>query len=235
MQIKNQCSIYIKFGSRKIKLPVNPEELEIQHPTNHKKYDVLGKGEIIVPGEPSLKVVSWESLFPDPSGGILLNSGAKEPEDYVKLFEKALAKKQICRLIITRSGLYDTNMRCVVSDFSTTDKGGEPEDMYYSVELTEYRNYEPKTVSVMTISEGTSSESGQVAPEQERPVEAPVLRVGAAVIANGRYWYDSYGSKSFGTANNLSTTITRIANGNSYPIHIGHYGWLREDQLQIVG
>jgi hypothetical protein len=126
-------------------------------------------------------------------------------------------------------------MRCVVSDFSTTDKGGEPEDIYYSVELTEYRNYEPKTVSVITVSEGVSSESGQVETEQGRPIEAPVLRVGAAVIANGRYWYDSYGSKPFGTANNLNTTITRIASGNSYPIHIGHYGWLREDQLQIIG
>ena len=235
MQIKNQCSIYIKFGSKKIKLPVNPEELEIQHSTSHKKYDVLGKGEIVIPGEPSLKMVSWESLFPSSNGGILLNSGSKEPEYYVKLFERALTRKQICRLIITRSGLYDTNMRCIVSDFTTTDKGGEPEDVYYSVGLTEYRNYEPKTVSVMTISDGVSSESGQVEGEQERPVEVTVLRVGATVIANGRYWYDSYGSKPFGTANNLNTTITRIASGNAYPIHIGHYGWLREDQLQIIG
>ena len=44
MRIKNGCCIYIKFGSKKIKLPVNPEELEIEYPTNHQTYDVLGKG-----------------------------------------------------------------------------------------------------------------------------------------------------------------------------------------------
>ena len=66
MRVKNSCSIYIKFLNKKIKLPVNPEELEIGYPTSHKTYDVLGKGEIVVPGNPSLKVVSWESFFPDP-------------------------------------------------------------------------------------------------------------------------------------------------------------------------
>ena len=55
MRIKNGCCIYIKFGSKKIKLPVNPEELEIEYPTNHQTYDVLGKGEIIVPRKPSLR------------------------------------------------------------------------------------------------------------------------------------------------------------------------------------
>lgn len=62
-KIKNGCSIYIKFGSRKVKLPVNPEEIEIKYPTDHKTYSVIGIGEIVVPRNPSLKVVSWESFF----------------------------------------------------------------------------------------------------------------------------------------------------------------------------
>lgn len=236
MRIKNGCCIYIKFGSKKIKLPVNPEELEIEYPTNHQTYDVLGKGEIIVPRKPSLQVVSWESFFPDPDGETFVNNGARQPEFYVKLFEKALKMKQKCRLIIARSGLYDTNIRCIVSDFKTTDKGGEPEDIYYSLELTEYRSYEPKTISVVvTPEESAADPEARAAMEQTRPVEAPVLRVGASVIANGKYWYDSYGGKPFGTANNLSTTVTRIVSGNPYPVCIGHYGWLQESQLQITG
>ena len=43
-KLDNACSIYVKFGSKKIKIPVNPEELEIQYPTDHKTYDVLGEG-----------------------------------------------------------------------------------------------------------------------------------------------------------------------------------------------
>lgn len=232
MKIPNDCSIYMKLGGRKIKLPVNPEELEIQHPTNHKTYDVLGKGEILVPERPSLKVVSWESLFPDPDGEAFVASRAKSPGYYAKLFEKALKNKQKCRLIIARSGSYDTNILCILSDFKTIDKGGEPGDIYYSVELTEYRDYGPKLLSVIVPS---AEPEAQAAVEQTRPVETPVLRVGAPVIANGKYWYDSYGGKPFGTANNLSTTVTRIVSGNPYPVCIGHYGWLMEDQLQITG
>ena len=48
-------SIYLTFGKKKIRIPVNPEELEIQYPTGHKTYDVLGIGQVVVPKRPSLK------------------------------------------------------------------------------------------------------------------------------------------------------------------------------------
>lgn len=70
-----------------------------------------------------------------------MNNRSKKPKDYVKQIENALKNQQKCRLIISRSGLYDTNMRCVVSEFETKDKGGEPRDMHYSITLKEYKNY----------------------------------------------------------------------------------------------
>ncbi len=230
--LKNSCSIYLKFGSR-AKLPVNPEELSIQRPTDNKTYDVLGVGQIIVPKKPALKVISWEGFFPGNLGAPYVNSGAKSPKYYVSLLEKAMKRKQVGRLIISRSGLFDTNMKCIVSSFETKDKGGEPEDIYYSVELQEYRAYAPETVSVVTApAAGTAA--AEAAAETPRPVETPVLRVGAAVIVNGDYCYDSFGSKPHGVASNLSTTVTRIVQ-NPYPVHVGHYGWVQESQLQIVG
>ena len=116
-KLKNRCSIYLVFAGKKVKLPVNPEEIETKHPTNHKTYDVIGVGEIVVPRKPSLKEVSWESFFPGDRSAVYVNSGAKAPSYYLKYFENALKKKQICRLIITRSGGYDTNMKCIVSNF----------------------------------------------------------------------------------------------------------------------
>ena len=233
-KIKNRCSIYIKFGGKKVKIPVNPEEIEIEYPTDNKTYNVLGKGEIVVPRKPSLKVVSWDSFFPS-GNDPYINSGAKDPENYERLFSKAMKNKTVCRLIISRSGLYDTNMQCIVSSFKTTDKGGEPRDIYYSVELMEYRSYDPETVSIVTTPAESTGEAAEVTADAERAVETPVVRVGATVIANGKYWYDSTGSSPYGTANNISTTITRIVDGAAYPIHIGSYGWVQESQLQITG
>ena len=231
-RIRTRCSIYIKFGKRAIKFPVTPEEIEVDYPTDHKTHHVIGLGEVAVPIEPSLRVVAWKSLFPGDTSAPYTNEGTKEPNYYIALIEKAMKNRQICRLIISRSGSYDTNMRCIVSSFKTTDKGGEPEDIYYSLELKEYRNYAPTTVSFASASD---SELQAVSEETQRQVETPVLRVGAEVIVTGKYWYDSYGSKPFGTANSLRTTVTRIVSGNQYPIHVGRYGWVQENQLQIVG
>lgn len=234
-RVKNGMSIYLQFGS-KLKIPVNPEQIEIKRPGNNKEYDVLGLGQIVVPRKPKLMTVSWESFFPADSGDPYTYSSAKSPQTYVKRIEQAMKSKQVGRLIITRSELYDTNMRCIIADFETTDKGGEPGEIYYSIELQEYKSYAPSTVSIVTTPATGQTESAvEASAEAERPVETPVLRVGATVIVNGAYCYDSYGSKPHGTANNLTTTITRIVSGNPYPIHVGSRGWVQESQIQITG
>lgn len=233
-KVSPSAKIYLKFGSTKMIIPVNPEEITIKHPTDNKEYDVIGLGQIVVQRKPSLKEVSWEGFFPARTSDPYVNSGADSPDDYVKKIQSALKSKQKIRLIITRSKLYDTNMRCIVSDFETTDKGGEPGDMYYSITLQEYKDFSPQTVTIITQSQ-TPEQQPEATTTEERPVETPVLRVGATVIANGKYWYDSYGAKPYGTANNLQTTVTRIVEGNPYPVLIGSYGWVQADQLQIVG
>lgn len=234
MKVRSGTEIYLQFGSR-FRLPVNPEEIEIEHPSDNKDYDVLGIGQIVVQRKPALKEVSWEGFFPSSTDDPYVIDGALSPETYVERIKRAMERQIKGRLIITRSGLFDTNMRCIVSEFKTTDKGGEPNDIYYEITLREYRSYAPQTVQIVTTPPAGTEQAAEVATEQERPVETPVLRVGASVIANGKYWYDSYGAKPFGTANNLQTTVTRIVEGNTYPIHIGHYGWLSASQLQIVG
>ena len=238
MRVPNGTNIYLKFG-RRIRIPVNPEEIEINYPSNNATYSVLDVGEIVVPMSPGLTEVSWEGFFPafynDP-----YTTGNTSPKSIVKALTNAKNNRKVGRLIITRSGLFDTNLTCIIEEFSTTDKGGEPNDIYYSITLKEYRDYSPQTVTI--VQPKPVEDAVKVADpmtdavaEEPRPVDTPTLAVGAKVVANGKYWYDAYGSKPFGTANNLSTTVTRIETGSPYPVHIGHYGWLTEDQLQIVG
>lgn len=227
VKLNNKCAVYLVFGSRKMRIPVNPEEIEIERPTDNKTFDVIGLGEIVVPRKPSLQAASWESFFPGEDADPYVNPEHMPPEEYVQQIESALKEQTVCRLVITREGMPYTNMQCIVSEFKTTDKGGEPNDLYYSISLKEYRDYAPEMVAIVV--------SQVAAPQKQRAVNTPALRVGATVIANGKYWYDSYGSKPYGTANNITTTITRIVEGRPYPVHIGTRGWLRADQLQIVG
>ena len=98
-QLKNTTSIYLKFGSTKIRIPVNPEEIEIKYPTDHKTYDVIGLGEIVVPRRPSLREVSWESFFPGDRSEPYVNTGAGKPAGYLESFKTAMEEKQVCRLV----------------------------------------------------------------------------------------------------------------------------------------
>lgn len=47
--MKNGYRIYVDLGGDTVELPVNPKELTVSYPTDHKTYDVLNTGEIIVP------------------------------------------------------------------------------------------------------------------------------------------------------------------------------------------
>ena len=97
-KLKSGCSIYLIFAGKKIKLPVNPEEIDIKNARliiKHMTSSVWEK--IAVPRKPSLKEVSWESFFPGDRQAAYVNSGAKAPSYYLKYFENALKKKQICR------------------------------------------------------------------------------------------------------------------------------------------
>lgn len=42
--MENTTAIYLRFG-KKLKIPVNPETIEIKYPSNDKEYDVLGVGQ----------------------------------------------------------------------------------------------------------------------------------------------------------------------------------------------
>lgn len=230
--------IYLQIGSTNYTIPVNPTEIDHTHPTDNNTYQVLGLGEVVVPRKPSLQVVSWESHFPAVRD-VAEQAGRQAPKVYVDAIKGAQRNNTVCRLIITRAGLYDTNMECIVSSFEEKDKGGEPNDIYYSIELTEYVHYEPEIIEVQVSkdkknSAGKSKKKGKK--KKKRANKKGKLRVGCTVVVNGKYWYDSYGAKPYGTANNLRQKVSRIVSDSSrkYPIHISGHGWVKKSQIKVV-
>ncbi len=239
--MRNKYKFFADIGGDTIEFPVNPKEYTVSYPADHKTYNILDKGEIVVPRLPSLMEVSWESYFPGSSEDPLIyGHDWAEPGDYVEAIKDAMDNKEICDLVISRydargSRMFDTNISAVIDSFETTEKGGEAGDVYYKIKFKEYRDYAPIKVA---LPEASTAETIQIE-ETPRPLSAaPELRVGATVIANGTYFSSSYGDKPTGTANNLSTTVSRIIPDASrpYPILIGgSRGWIKADQLQVTG
>lgn len=239
--MRNKYKFFLDVGGDTIEFPVNPKEYTVSYPADHKTYDILDIGEIVIPRLPSLMEVSWDSYFPgDSDDPLIYGHDWDDPENYVEAIKDAMDNKEVCDLVISRYDargrrMYDTNISAVLDSFETTEKGGESGDVYYKIKLREYRSYAPIKV---VLPQPEAAATVQVE-EESRPLSsAPELRVGATVIANGTYFSSSYGDKPTGTANNLSTTVSRIIPDASraYPILIGgSRGWIKADQLQVTG
>jgi hypothetical protein len=235
-----------------IRLPVNPTEYSVTKATDNTRYNVLDLGEIIVPRTPKLITFSWDGLLPgtdEEQFVVTKGNDFRPPQFYIDYFTLAQKERQPLSLSINRfndngTPIYDSTLWIIVEDFAFTEKGGETGDFYYSISLTEYRNYNPEAVTIleqpqsnMPVSIGEETPAVAVVTPQ-REVSPVVICVGDTVVANGDYRYSSWGAKPFGTANNLTTTVTRIVqnpvSGQDYPVHIGQYGWLKMEQLQKV-
>lgn len=237
----NQYKFYADIGGNTIEFPVNPQEYTVSYPTDHSTYNVLDAGEIMVPRKPSLMEVSWESYFPGKGSDLLLMGHRWEaPGSLVAAIKGAMDSASVCSLVISRfdadgSRMHDTNISALITDFETTERGGEAGDIYYSITWKEYRCYAPIKI---TLPKANGKENKAQKEEKPREVMTPELRVGATVIANGIYYSSSYGDKPTGTANNLKTTVSRIIQDASrpYPVLIGgNRGWIKAAQLQVTG
>lgn len=243
----NNYGIFFTKGGTVIRLPVNPEELPESRENANSEYNVLGVGPIMVPRIPKLKTVSISSLLPGkPVGGwVLTKGGFEEPEFYIDFFESALQDGE--PILYTPVRYYEdgtpymsgeTGFEVLVTSFEYKEKAGETGDFYIDLELTEYRDYSPQTVDVQLGSGRPTATSTKT-----RSKPAAQLCVGSTVIANGKYYYTSYGDEPHGNGNGRRCKVSRIITNDSsrpYPVHIttesgGWLGWIKASNLEVVG
>lgn len=231
-----------------IRLPVNPEKLPVSQDSANEEYNVLGIGPIMVPRIPNLKKVTIESYFPGRIDRMTLTSGDfRPPEFYINFFRNTMANKEV--LIYTPTRYYedgtpyfvnDPGINVLVTGFQTEERGGETGDFYYTLELTEYRDYSPLTVQIQT--EATAEKPATATTEQTRSIPKGQLYVGMTATLNGKYFYSSYGDKPAGSGNGRRVVVSRIINDDNdrpYPVHVksesgGALGWCRKGDLQGV-
>lgn len=236
--------LYFSGSGGELQIPVNPEKYPIQKDNDNSEYNVLGVGPIMIPRIPKLQTISWEGLLPGREGGGYLRSasGFTPPQTYIDFFTQAMDSMEPIQFIANRyfengETIFDTNMEVLVTSFSYEERGGETGDFYYSITLTEYRDYSPQVISIQSTPTGQKASS-----EKQRSVPEGQLTVGCTVIANGKYWYTSYGDEPYGSCSNKRAKVSRIITNDSsrpYPIHIttesgGWLGWLKKSQVRVV-
>lgn len=243
----NNFGLFFTRDGTVIRLPVNPEKLPVARDNANDDYNVLGIGPIMVPRIPKQRVVTISSFFPGRVfSGVLTPNEFKTPEFYIQFFESAMNDK--APILYTPVRYYengepfmtgDSGFQVLVTSFSTEERGGETGDFYYDLELTEYRDYSPQTMTVQNqTTNGTTSTVATTSPAREIPQGQ--LYVGALCIANGTYYASSYGDPPSGTASGKRVLVSRIVDATrAYPYHVtteigGALGWMQQSALQVT-
>lgn len=238
-----------KEGEQAYLLPVNPETLPVSREAENGEYNVVGIGPIMIPRIPNQKKVTIESFFPGrPFSGMLVGQrGFLSPAEYINFFEEAMKNREVIVYQPIRfyengepfsGGEDDSGFQCLITAFNTEERGGETGDFYYTMELTEYRDYAPQELSVQQPEQ--AGDVLVVTPEPTRPIPSGEIVVGSTCIVNGRYYASSFGDPPFGTRDGRRVKVSRIVDkARKLPYHIttesgGPLGWISADSLQVV-
>ena len=207
---------------------------------------MLGIGPIMIPPIPKLREVTISSFFPGREfPGVLTSGGFQPPEFYIQFFESAMNDK--APIIYTPVRYYengepfmtgDAGFEVLVTQFNTEERGGETGDFYYDLTLTEYRDYTPQSLAAQ--GQQTAGAPVEVTAEPSRSIPQGQLYAGASCIANGSYFYTSYGDEPHGTASGRRVLVSRIVDATRPAcVHItdeagNPLGWIDKSALQVV-
>lgn len=242
----NNYAIYFTRDTQVVRLPVNPATLPVDRSTSNEDYNVLGIGPIMVPRTPDLRVVSISGYFPAyPVPWMLDKPRFEPPEFYMQFFEAAMQDKvpiTYTPVRYTEMGepfmTADGGFEVLVTQFKTEERAGETGDLYYDLEITEYRDYSPVNLTVQAQS--AAADSTKLTAAASRQIPAGQLYAGCNAIANGSAYLDEYGLPPGAPLAGQLVTVRRIiADKYAYPCYItdnagNGIGWVKKSALQAV-
>jgi len=142
--------IYFDSDNVQYRLPVNPDEVSIEHGQEAKEYDILKLGKVSVPGNEELTKYSFDFELPSkPYSYVLTQNGFSPPETYLDIFKKHSKTKKPIRFV-ANNGLTSISVLVTIISLKQVEKAGEEGDYYCSISLKEYKPYSIKTAVTTT-------------------------------------------------------------------------------------
>lgn len=229
--------IFFEYEGLVVQLPVNPAQLTVEHQGNNETMEIISLGEINILRDTKLKSVSFECFLPalinKDNPYVVTSNQFEEPQFYKDFFEKIRKEKKPVRFIVTDT---DINMLVGIESFSPSLIALD-EDTSYSIELKEWKSYQPITVNILPAQTTNTQQPTKVTTTKPRTPTG--FAIGDSVIANGKYYYTSYGDGPTGNFNNFKGKISHIVADKTrkYRYHIvtpsgGYRGWVSENQLK---
>ncbi len=143
----NDYQIWITYNAekQKLRIPVNPETINITSGTNNKSVLVTELGEITIMQSRAAVQFTFSSFFPkQPFPGISVKK-LTDPLELVAKINKWKNSKKPVHLIITSSKI---NCYCTIEKFTYWENGGDIGTIHYDIALKEYREITTRQVKI---------------------------------------------------------------------------------------
>ena len=232
--------VYIKTDRQSIQFPVNPQEISVTYGGDNTNYNLIGKGEVIIPRRPKLATVEISSFFP--RNGYIVGTVADswyKPEAYVRFIKTLQERRQVFQFIVNRwdsdSPMFDSSFSAIVQDFTITDRGGESGDVYFTLSVSEYRDTTPQRVE--KVSEDIAADSTKLTVVDIRSVPNDEIVVGDTVTVSGPVYerddqWEQAIDKTKSIASNVVGVVGRILPPSLVPemnrVYVKGLGWVEK-------
>lgn len=203
---------WLKFnnGDEALLLPVNPDTLSVTSTYGFTDVDITNLGEYTVVGGGRLREYSLSSFFPrDFNASYCVRSlqpvpGGESrlipPWECVEMIERWQRSEKPIRFIVTDTPI---NMAVTIRNFEYEERGGEPGDVYYTLDLKEYvfiaaakkdnNGVTSGSVSVKMPKLATARPSTRETPKSYTVKSGDSLyKIAAKVYGNGDSWRKIY-------------------------------------------
>ena len=143
---------YFYLGN--VLLPIPHKKLELKISNQNKTYDLMNYSEINVLKSPGLTSIEFEVLLPNVKYPFAMyKNDFQNAKYYLGILENLKVNKSAFQFIVIRkfpngTGIFDTNIKVSLEDYTITDSTDEGFDTKVKIKLKQYREYSTKTVQV---------------------------------------------------------------------------------------
>lgn len=137
----------LRAQERTLEIPVLPEKLRVQSAGGNKTETVLGLGEVNILRDKKLRTLAWDCFFPKWPGPYVTAAEPWEPMAYIETLQAWRDAKVPVQFVIVGTSL-DINVMMGIESLDYDERGGEPGDVYYSIDLKEWRDHTPRRIKL---------------------------------------------------------------------------------------
>ena len=143
---------YFYLGN--VLLPIPPKKLELKISNQNKTYDLMNYSEINILKSPGLTSIEFDILLPNVKYPFATyKNNFQNAKYFLGILENLKVNKSAFQFIVIRkfpngTGIFDTNIKVSLEDYTITDSTDEGFDTTVKIKLKQYREYSTKTVKV---------------------------------------------------------------------------------------